>query len=263
MIKAVFFDIDGTLVPIGSGGIPDSTKLALRMLRESGIKVFISSGRHPAWINNLEDETFDGYVTTNGALCLLGDKKSVVYMRTIDSSDVDNLVKFVHSSDIPFVVVPAEGDLFTTGKDENFMTVTRLLRTPEVPIRAIEDAVGRNVVQMMVFAPKEEIDEIGLFTKVLPHCSGTSWSPYFADIVPEGSDKSVGIDKMLDYFDIDLSESMAFGDGENDMGMLRHVAVGVAMGNASDEVKAVADHVTTDVTADGVMNALRNLGVIK
>ena len=45
--------------------------------------------------------------------------------------------------------------------------------------------------------------------------------------------------------------------------MLRHVAVGVAMGNASDEVKAVADHVTTDVTADGVMNALKNLGVIK
>lgn len=263
MIKAVFFDIDGTLVPIGDGGIPASTKKAIKLLKEAGIKVFISSGRHLAWINNLEGETFDGYVTTNGALCLLGDKETVVYKRTIDSGDVDRLVGFVNSHEIPFVIVPVDGNLFTTGIDDNFRTVTRLLRTPHVPEGKITDAVGLDVVQMMVFAPKEEIDSTNLFTDVLTHCDGTSWSPYFADIVPEGSDKSVGIDRMIEHFGIDISETMAFGDGDNDIGMLKHVAVGVAMGNAVDEVKAVADYVTTDVDKDGIMNALVKLGVLK
>ncbi len=55
---------------------------------------------------------------------------------------------------------------------------------------------------------------------------------------------------------------MAFGDGGNDITMLQHVGIGVAMGNAEDEVKRVADHVTSSVDDDGVMNALRHFGVL-
>ncbi len=67
---------------------------------------------------------------------------------------------------------------------------------------------------------------------------------------------------MISHFGIDLSETMAFGDGGNDIGMLRHVALGVAMGNAAPEVKASADFVTTDVTDNGVENALRHFRLI-
>ena len=56
---------------------------------------------------------------------------------------------------------------------------------------------------------------------------------------------------------------MAFGDGGNDMAMLRFAGIGVAMGNANDEVKAVADYVTDGVDHDGVMNALRHFGILQ
>ena len=56
---------------------------------------------------------------------------------------------------------------------------------------------------------------------------------------------------------------MAFGDGGNDIEMLRHVAIGIAMGNAGDDVKAAADYVTDDIDDNGVANALRHFGVIK
>lgn len=64
-IKAIFFDIDGTLVPFGTHNIPDEVKDCIRIAREKGIKVFISTGRHISWIDNLGDTEFDGYVTAN------------------------------------------------------------------------------------------------------------------------------------------------------------------------------------------------------
>ena len=75
---------------------------------------------------------------------------------------------------------------------------------------------------------------------VLPHCEATRWNPLFADVVPRGSSKAVGIDKIIEHYGISLHETMAFGDGGNDMAMLRHAGIGVAMGNAGDEVKAVS-----------------------
>lgn len=263
-IKAVFFDIDGTLVPIGKGGIPASTKEALRRLRSKGIKVFISSGRHPAWINNLEGEAFDGYVTVNGALCLAGDEKTVIYKRGIDPADIRRLVPFVHEhgGNMPFVVVTPQARPYATGKGGTFADVATLLRIPEVEVRPVEDALGQDVLQLLVFAPADVVAHTGLYENVLIHCEPQTWSDDFSDIVPHGSDKSVGIDRMLEYYGIDLSDTMAFGDGGNDIGMLRHVAVGVAMGNASYEVKAAADYVTENVDNDGVMKALQALHVL-
>lgn len=76
-IKAIFFDIDGILVPFGSHSIPEEVVNRIRTARKKGIKVFVSTGRHISWIDNLGDTEFDGYVTANGAMCLLQDKKAV------------------------------------------------------------------------------------------------------------------------------------------------------------------------------------------
>ena len=98
--------------------------------------------------------------------------------------------------------------------------------------------------------------------EVMPRSEATRWNPLFTDVIPRGSSKSVGIDKMLEHFGIALDETMAFGDGGNDISMLQHAGIGVAMGNAGDEVKKVADYVTSSVDEDGVINALRHFGVL-
>ncbi|MBR5298612.1 MAG: HAD hydrolase family protein, partial [Parabacteroides sp.] len=82
------------------------------------------------------------------------------------------------------------------------------------------------------------------------------------DVVSMGISKRVGIDKMLEHFHIGLDECMAFGDGGNDIQMLSHVGLGVAMGNASDEVKKYADYVTDSVDEDGIYKALKFFNVI-
>ena len=111
----------------------------------------------------------------------------------------------------------------------------------------------------MCFVDNDEEKEL---MKVMPHCISARWHPLFCDVSPIGGTKQNGIDKFLEHYHIDLSETMAFGDGGNDIQMLNHVAVAIAMGNANDEVKAVADYVTDDVDNDGITKALRHFGLL-
>lgn len=96
----------------------------------------------------------------------------------------------------------------------------------------------------------------------LPNCTAMRWYPTFADVIAKGVDKGVGIDSFCKHFGFSLEETMAFGDGGNDVEMLRHAGIGVAMGNAREEVKQAADYVTDSVDDDGIETALLHFGLI-
>lgn len=262
MIKALFFDIDGTLVPYGSGRIPEEVSIAIRQARRNGVKAFISTGRHLDWINNLGDTEFDGFVTVNGGMCIDADRKICIHKTCIDPEDILRLNDFSKKTDIPLVVVPAEGNIFITGFTPEVEYVAKELHIPPIAVDKVASAIGKDVVQLMAFGSENERRESGLFGDVLRHAVATSWNPYFCDIIPEGSDKSCGLKAMGDHFGFVLSETMAFGDGSNDIGMLRAAGIGVAMGNADEKVKAVADYTTTADNNHGIVNALRHFGII-
>ena len=82
------------------------------------------------------------------------------------------------------------------------------------------------------------------------------------DIIPCNGGKDIGIQKILDYFNINKEEAMAFGDGGNDISMLKYVGTGGAMGNDKDNVKAIADYITDSVQEDGIVNALKHFEII-
>ena len=256
MIKAVFFDIDGTLVSFKTHEVPASTVKALAALREKGVKVFIATGRQKGSINNLGSLQFDGYVTLNGGFCLAGDE--VIYKRSIPQEDIQALIRYQQEKPFPCALVEEDG-LFQNYIDENALSLYGLLNFPLPPVRPLEENNGKEVFQLIAFFHSANEQEI---MSVLPHCEATRWNPLFADVVPKGSSKAIGIDHIIAHYGIALEETMAFGDGGNDIPMLRHAGIGVALGNASDEVKASADWVTTSVDEDGIMNALRHFGVI-
>ena len=97
---------------------------------------------------------------------------------------------------------------------------------------------------------------------VMPHCEATRWNPLFTDVIPTGSSKQVGMDKILEYFNIPLEATMAFGDGGNDISMLQHAGISIAMGNASEQVKQAAQYVTAPIDEDGIAKALKHFGII-
>lgn len=258
MIKAVFFDIDGTLVSFNTHKLPESTIRALARLREKGIKIFIATGRQLQSINNLGTEEFDGYVTLNGGYCLAG-KDQVIYKHNIPSEDIEALIRYQENEEaFPCALVEEDG-IYLNYKDRSVEEIFGMINFPEPPLRPLRENRGKEVFQLIAFFTPGQEERI---MSVLPHCESTRWNPLFADVVPEGSSKAIGIDKIIEHYGISLEETMAFGDGGNDMAMLRHAGIGVAMGNAEDEVKEAADYVTTSVDEDGILNALRHFDVI-
>ena len=101
-----------------------------------------------------------------------------------------------------------------------------------------------------------------MLDEILDECSITSWNPTGIDIVARGSGKAAGIAQFIEEQGLDRSEIMAFGDGENDIEMLKYAGIGVAMGNAGDAVKAAADYVTDSVDENGIENALKHFGLV-
>ena len=90
----------------------------------------------------------------------------------------------------------------------------------------------------------------------------TRWYYGGLDIIAAGGGKMAGIKRYLEHIGIAPEEIIAFGDAENDLDMLRYAGIGVAMGNADEEVKAVADYVTADVDDDGIEKALKHFNLI-
>ena len=124
------------------------------------------------------------------------------------------------------------------------------LPVPEIVFVELDKAFGQT-----------EADE-EIFGKILTHCETMRWHPLFADIINKGTSKSRGIDEVIKHYGIKLEETMAFGDGGNDINMLEHAGIGVAMDNASDKVKAAADYITSSVDDNGIINALRHFNIL-
>lgn len=93
-------------------------------------------------------------------------------------------------------------------------------------------------------------------------CISSRWCQEFADVTARNADKGRGLLAVAAHQGIDVNETAAFGDGGNDIPIVKTAGVGIAMGNANDALKAVADYVTTSVDDDGIYNALKHLKII-
>ena len=258
MIKAAFFDIDGTLVSFKTHQVPPSSIKALSILREKGIKTFIATGRHKLAINNLGTLRFDGYVTMNGSYCI-NDKSEPVYKHKIPESNIMAVLDYIEQEESFPCIFVGEDRMMLNYNNARVEEILDLLDFPRQPIGNLRDFPADDVYQLVAFFEKHQEDRI---MKSMPECESTRWSPLFTDVIPRGGSKSVGIDKILESYGIRLDETMAFGDGGNDITMLKHVGISVAMGNAEDDVKQVAKYVTDSVDDDGIYNALKYYRVI-
>lgn len=258
MIKALFFDIDGTLVSFNTHKIPQSTIDAIHHVRNMGIKVFIATGRPMPFINNLEGLEYDGIMSVNGAYCVDCDG-TVICKHPVPKNDIVRLVRNHETHPMPIAFAANDKAIICDVPANNcaMQAVFDLLDLKMPQSRPINEALDLDVMQVIAFFTEEE--EPRIMSNVLLECDANRWHPSFADCIAKGRNKATGIDEICGYYGFNIDETAAFGDGGNDIEMLRHAGIGVAMGNASDEVKACADIVTASVDDDGIAKALNKL----
>jgi len=263
MVKAVFFDIDGTLVSMITHEMPDSTLAALWKLKEQGVKLCIASGRPPVQLPLIGERfnafPFDGYVMLNGQYGM-NEKKEELFKKRIDPRALETLVPWLREQD--FSVTFMELDYsYDTKFNEGFYAYLKSIGKEDQMMDTVdpERALTHDTYQVCPYIPEERDEE---FLRHAPGMKSARWTAEFADMIPADGGKPEGMKKMLEYWGIDIADTMAFGDGGNDATMLEAAGIGVAMGNARDEVKARADYVTDDCEKDGIAKALVHFGLI-
>ena len=253
----MFFDIDGTLVSFKSHTVPESARRAIARLREQGVKVFIATGRLMKHVGIVNDIEVDGYITVNGGYCITS-AGEVIFESAFPRATVERVIDLSEQYGFDLNVMTHE-DMYVSSMGERVKKIASMINImPTVAdVRAI--AATQPVVQMCPYISRELEQEI---MPLLPDCVGSRWIETFMDLNVRGVDKSLGIQQVMNYYGLTMAEAMAFGDGGNDLPMVRDAAVGVAMGNACDELKAVADYITSSVDEDGVSRALEHFGLI-
>ena len=257
---ALFFDIDGTLVSFKTHEIPPSTILALTQAKANGHRVYIATGRPPIIITNLGaiEHLIDGYITTNGAYCFVGNE--TVACQPIAKNDVLTIVNDAQEKGYSLIVVGRRdvAVLDPTGDVQRIFQQMLAVKNLD-KASPLEKVLEQDIMQMTPFFPADY--ERQLMAR-LPQCVSGRWHPEFTDITANGADKGKGILAIAQHEGLDASHTIAFGDGGNDTSMILQAGIGIAMGNAIDELKQQADYVTTSVDDDGVLNALRHFCII-
>lgn len=262
-IKIVFFDIDETLYIKAKAHIPESiTKEVLPRLKEKGIITAIATGRNfgslPKALKPLiDDRYFELFVTINGQYNFYKDQLISQYALT--ALQLERCIEKLTALGIVYAFVSK--DQIAVSEDN------AIVNEALSPIKAdyIVDPkyyLTDTTVQLLAFYPEsrdQEISESGIFADDLKVCR---WHPMGVDMLRKENSKARGIEDVIKYFGLSIENTMAFGDGFNDLEMFDTVGFSVAMGNAEEALKARAHYVTKNIEQDGILHALEQLEII-
>lgn len=253
MIKAAFFDIDGTLVSFETHRVPPSAIETLHALRARDVKTFLSTGRNGDSTRFLMDTgLFDGEILINGQLCEY--QGAGIFENPVSRADIEAAVEGARSGDFTLGFLSGHESFVVRVND--FVEKACSYANMAVPRLADpEEAFKFPIYQIHCYGLPGVEDELLRRTTGL---TSTRWSPNFADVFPAGGGKDRGIEAICRHLGIKREETIAFGDGENDISMLEYAGIGVAMGNSSDKVKACADYVTASVDEDGIARSVEH-----
>ena len=257
MVDTIFFDVDGTLVPKGGQHLPPRTLNALHTLRRKGIRLFLATGRHISMLDGIRaDFEFDGYATVNGQHCTCGGQ--TVLSNPIPPLGLQELTRAAQDSGFSCIFLEGS-DCWMNLSDAPAREFLREFNVSPPPVLPLEHASGRTVYQVIVLL--DRLHE-HLLLDHASHLSVTRWHPLFLDALAPGGGKAAGVSAILHHLDAKPENAIAFGDGGNDISMLKLAGIGVAVGQNDPLVCAAADHVTACAEHEGVVDALEHFGLL-
>lgn len=246
------FDMDMTLLDHVTWKIPESASRALSRLRDR-YHIVVATGRDldskfSAGLKEMVEP--DAIIHLNGTKITVGDE--MIYEHLMDKGLVRRLLEFSKGREFAMGI--------TTGTEDYYMNQEYIVQHDMIrwgkTERNFKDP--RELLDMKVRTMTYIGNEEGakLVEKAFPEVKLPMFSSKEgADVIELAASKSEGLKRLCTYYGISIDNTVAFGDSMNDYEIIRDAGIGVAMGNSIEELKAVADYVTTPIHQDGVWNA--------
>lgn len=262
MSKYVFFDIDGTLWD-DKMIVPESTKVAIKKLQENGHKAFICTGRAMGNVKDpqFDEIGFDGFIASCGNHVEMDGK--VLYERNMPYEDVKAIYEVSRKCNLPIIY---EGSKYQWLDREGFDGdayidyILEKLKDTAVFLDECElSEIEANKFSALVNAKTDYSsvkDELSDCFDFMDHGDG------IVEAVPKGTSKATGIAWLCEHLGVAIEDTYAIGDSINDLEMLAFAGHSIAMGNASQSAKDIAEYVTTHIREDGIKNALEHYNLI-
>lgn len=274
--KILFFDVDETLMDGRTQRIPDSAVKAIIEAHENGHLIFINTGRTKSVMPEcMAQIPIDGFAYACGSHIEYED--SVLLEEFVKQEDVSYIRELMFAHDMQGIfqgpdycyfgeetVAYLERKPFDFPGKECYDNFKHFLKIYERDYRAEKKSIHAEEMQVnkLVTFRQDSCDydsfreAAGGKYQLIENGGG------FTEILPLPYTKATCIDFLMEYFDISAKDCYIFGDSPNDMPMMCHAGISIAMGNGYDSVKEVSDYVTAEIDKDGVYLALKHFGLI-
>lgn len=254
--KILFFDIDETLFSHKTFTIPESAKNALKKAKENGHLIFINTGRTKSLIgNDIKELNFDGYVCGCGTYIEVDNQ--VLYNNTVDKEKHNHILDSLKKYNLN-AVLEGENAIYVKEDAEDDFLLSNL-RKQNCPIKNYGDDMKFNKM-FIRYNDNKYIDDFCEENKdtfdYIDHGKGTR------ELIPKGHSKGSGIDFLVKHFNMDMEDTFAFGDSNNDIAMLEHVKNSIVMGNGNPDLFEKATFVTKHIDEDGIEHAMKYFKII-
>lgn len=255
--KYIFVDFDGTIIDHGTNSIPHSTKKAIQELQDNGHEVILTTGRGPALFYGIDKElNINSYIASNGRYVVHDNE--IIYNKYIDKEVLNELVDLAYESKIDIAFISSTDYVLNSkfGNLSNNFSDTFHLEYPEIKHNY---HLENEIYQINLFYNGSDYKK---FEKLFPTLHFNYSNSYGLDVNEKGGLKELGIKAFTEKLNIDLEDTIAIGDGHNDISMIQYANIGISMGNGVKELKEAADLITDDVDKDGFYNVFKKLKLI-
>lgn len=261
-IGAVLFDFDGTLVDEREKiFLPtETTKTSIKKLQNNGYMVGLATGRSKCYIPETGID-FDCYVTSNGAYAAVDDK--IIVDQVINTVDIKELFEFFTKHNMGFMTENQEQCYYSTTcytQFEEMIETFNISMNSFNPMPESVESVRANKL-MFTYENEESLNKLREKFSGKFHITMHRHDPS-GDLGIKGVSKAGGIQSVINEFNLNITDTYAFGDGENDYEMLSTVGHAVVMGHHSEKLNSIASFVTDTVINEGVTKALEKLKLI-
>ncbi|MCE4047576.1 MULTISPECIES: HAD family hydrolase [Bacillaceae] len=258
--QALFLDIDGTILQ-PDDTMQESTKTAVKLMKEKGLEIFLATGRPLHEIADIgEILKINSFIGYNGALAIY-DGQDIV-KSPMDPNLVDLYIKIAAEKNNELVLYTSSHNLLSNPDSEvtkQFCKKFHLRSNKQYTEDEKANILGITVMNLN----EEDIHLYEGFPEIHLSQVNIEGFRHSYDVISDKVNKGMAISTVLKRLNIDAKNAIAFGDGMNDKEMLSVVGEGFAMGNAHEKLFAYAKHTTTSVSDSGIYNGLKTLGLIE